>query len=250
MAEKIDYGSRKFGDFRSIGNSPDDFINRPVREKVFLAARSHLCPIPEVVVKNYGLEKATSRYSECNFTMRELILHSAKELNPRLYRNLKKTVNRVPGELPDQNLNSKYLPKEFQEKMRLASTVYGYALPRILIVQFGENRGEDSLRTQERILKGLEVLDEVVTSSTDPLAFTVNLAEKVSHEDADPRRVIYHLLSLGILEEEGCKTMFKRTLSLVEYSAPKLWSIYKNLLKEKGEAGLHEMGIVAPSDLK
>lgn len=271
MLEKIDYGSRKFGDFRSIGNNPNDFINRPVQERVFLAARSHLCPVPEEVIDSYtakyiknlalkgeslpdaeigGMKMAIDRYTECNFTMKEIILHSVKANNLTLYKNLITPVDRLSGEEPDPGLNPKYLPKDFHQKMRLASTVYGYALPRILIVQFGENRKPDDVRNQERILKGLSLLDKLIPKFDDPVEFTVKLAEEVSKLDANPERVLYHLFSLGILKEEGCKTMFKQTLDLVEKKAPILWSTYQRLLRDEGEVGLREMGIVAPCDLK
>lgn len=271
MTEKVDYGSRKFGDFRSIGNSPNDFIDRPVQERVFLAARSHLCPIPEEVIDSYtaryiknfakggetlpdaeigGMRMAISRYTECNFTMKEIILHSVKEKNPTLYKNLVTPLPRIPGEEFNQNLKPNYIPKDFSQRMRLASTVYGYALPRILIVQFGENRDESDVRSQERILKGLYLLDKLIPKYNDPIEFTVKLAEEVSKLDANPNRVIYHLFSMGILQEQGCKDMFKKTFSTLEKKAPNLWSTYQKLLQEKGESALADMGIITPSYLK
>jgi len=270
MTEKIDYGSRKPGDFMSIGNTPNDFIDRPKEDQVFLAARSHLCPVPDEVITAYsedyaqshpditdpniirleGMKMAISRYSECNFAMKRIILPSVKETNLSLYKKLITPVARLPQELPDSSLKEKYLPKDFKEKMRLASTVYGYALPRILIAQFGENRTENDARSQERMLKGLLLIDTLAPNYNNPVELTVALAEEVCRLDADPRRVIYHLFSTGILKEEGCKTMFKEVFDTMNSNSKILKQTYEDMLDENGEEGLHGMGIIAPSDLK
>lgn len=266
QSETIYYSSRLFGDLKSIGDFNNDFVDRSLSAKVFLLARSHLCPVPEEVVKNYsqafsslhpevtnpeqitiaGQEATIKRYFECNFNLKSVLILAEKN-NPELYFNLITPISRFPGEFPDQSLNPKYLPLDFNDKMNLASTPYGYAIPRIIIAQFGENASQ---KNKSRIFNGLQLIDQLIPKYYDPIVFTVKLADGVSRLDADPEKVLYQLLSLDFLHEEGCKTLYNITLNTLQKRAPFLANIYQKNLTEKGETGLHKMGIIAPSDLK
>lgn len=269
IKENFDYANRLFGDFKMTGDTDADMMGRSLKDQVFLAARSHLCPIPELVVVSYsekfasehpeitdlksitsgGIEKAIKRYSECNFAMKSILI-TAQENNPELYVNLVTPINRLPNEEADKNLNPKYLPPDFYEKMNLASTPMGYAIPRLFILQ----RGNDFDQTNQennlnRFYKGLLLVDKLVKKYHDPVLFTVKLADGVSQLDANPKKVLYHLLSFDLLKEEGCKTLYRQIFDTIQKKSPILKETYEEMLKQEGEVGLHEMGIIAPSDL-
>ena len=269
IKENFDYANRLFGDFKMTGDNDADMMGRPKEDQIFLAARSHMCPIPELVIDSYsqkfakehpeitnpeeitrgGIEKAIKRYSECNFVMKSILI-TAQENNPELYVNLVTPIVRLPGEEADKDLDPKFLPADFYEKMNLASTPMGYAIPRLFVLQrgndFGQNNQENNLN---RFYKGLLLVDNLVKKYHDPILFTVKLADGVSQLDADPKKVLYHLFSLDLLKEEGCKTLYRQIFNTIQKKSPLLKETYEEMLKQEGEVGLHEMGIIAPSDL-
>ncbi len=119
------------------------------------------------------------------------------------------------------------------------STLWGYALPRIVIEQMGRGKNNEE-RTQGRVFKALDIIDKAVTKSRNPIELVVKIAERVSQLNADPKAVLSHLLAAGILHEENCKTMLKAIITEMEKSAPTLNSVYKSLTLEKKQ----ELGIV------
>ncbi|MCX6726648.1 MAG: hypothetical protein NTY75_02405, partial [Candidatus Shapirobacteria bacterium] len=157
--EGIRWG-RKFGYGTFLGNKGEKYFQEDIEKRVRKMAWSHACPVVEKVVKEYGPEWTEKRYAECNLFF-GLITDEAAGCNFPLYFNLLQPVDRLPEETADPNINKKNVPLTFWRQMSPLSTPWGYALPRVLIEQFG--RGENNKdRTAERITKGLQILEDEV----------------------------------------------------------------------------------------
>ena len=258
MAENDTRYDREFGEGTLIGDNGENFFDKPLEQQVKELAWSHACPIPEEVIVAYG-EKfadqnansspkeifeggatlAKERYAECNFVFK-IIVETAKQENPSLYQDLIKPVERLENE-PLGEYNHKNVPVSFENQMSPMSTPAGYALPRVAIEQMGTRKE----RSPERIQKALEAIDITVRSSTTPIELVINLSEKVSTMDADPKTVLYHLLSKEILEEENCVSIFKEMIKELRKSAPTLSKVYDSMSTEEKKA----LGIVDEEEI-
>lgn len=251
MAPDLERHNRIFGDEKFLGDSGEDFLEKDLREQVLALAWSSACPIPERVIREYGqtfegneeareragLTAARSRYGECAFVF-GLVASRAGEINPFLHQQLTTPVPRQRGELIGRHEEER-IPKSCKDKIFPGSTPWGYVLPRVIIEQMG--RGSDNVeRTQKRILEALKIIDKVLKRSCEtPIKLVVKLSEAVSGADADPKMVLYHLLSRGILEEQNCHSMFKEIIEEMKRSAPTLSRIYTQMSKEeRGELGI------------
>lgn len=238
-----------------------DFLELPLEEQVLRLGWSHACPVVEDVIQAYGnawakdhpnalpseireqgLLMTRARYAECNFVF-GLVLESARKLNPALFEQLESPVERLPGELfgiPD----SKFVPDSTKKMMAPLSTLWGYALPRVIIEEMG--RGENNkFRTPGRMLKSLNMIDQAVKSSKDPIVLVVKLAEMAAKNEGDPKEILSHLLSAGILKEENCKTMFKEVVKTMHKRAKILSKVYDLLSPEE----FKDFDIVSPDQL-
>jgi hypothetical protein len=252
----IRYG-REFGKGTFLGNEGDNFHQRPIEDQVKALGWSHACPVVDEVIINYGekwarkhpgstqddirhggAELARARYAECNFIF-GLIVETARELNEPLYDVLSEPVTRLENE-PDGDHGSEHVPDSHLEQMAPMSTPIGYALPRVAIEQMGRE-DKNTERTPERMLKALDAIEEAVKESKTPVELVVRLSEMVSTMDANPKDVLYHLLSAEILREENCTTMFKDMISEMRDSAPTLTKIYDEMpSSEKKELDIVE----------
>ena len=232
---------RVFGEGTFLGDKDDNFFGQPIKRRVEQMAWSHACPVREEVIGKYGEEWALRRYAECNFVF-GLIIESAAGCNFPLYFRLLEPVNRVETENPSPNIKPKNVPPNFGMFMSPMSTPYGYALPRVLIEQFGR----DDKRTGDRIFRGLKIVDRKVKIHTDPIGLLVSVGEAVIKADADSEAVVSHILSKGILEEEGCVTMFKKIMSQMKSRASLLWLTYQKMLSDKK----WKNEIIRPEDLE
>lgn len=222
---------REFGKGTLLGDKGDNFFKKPLMEQVVEVGWSHACPVVDEVVKEYGLEWTLKRYAECNFVF-GLIVESARDLNPKLHGQLTTSVQRLEGEKPYKEFNPERIPNYFYNEMSPMSTPWGYALPRVIIEEMG--RGENNRdRTQKRILRSLSIIDKTVKSSKTPSELLVKMAEQVSKLDADPKAVLSHVLSNGILVEEGCKTMFDDIKRQIDRSAFLLKRTYDSMSKDE-----------------
>ncbi len=244
---EIRYG-RKFGVGQTLGDRGDDFFNKPIDQQVKEMAWSHACPVVDDVIKAYGqqyskdhpqaqdqeifqvgAEMALHRYAECNF-MFGYIAEVAKKFNPSLYEQLIAPVVRLPNE-PDGEHGFTYVPETHKDEMSPLSTPWGYGIPRVVIEQMGRG-SNNSERSPKRMLRALKIIEAVVKRSKTPVELAVKLSEAVIKADADPRMVLYHLLSDGILHEENCPSIFQEMINRMTQSAPKLLQYYEAMTPE------------------
>jgi len=226
---------REFGKSTLLGDRGDNFFGKPLEQQVLEIGWSHACPVVDRVVKEYGPEWTLKRYAECNFVF-GLIVESARDLNPKLYAQLITPTPRIKDEFPSEGrFNPNLIPSSFYNEMSPLSTPWGYALPRVVIEQMGRGKNNEE-RTQERILKALDIINEAVKTSKTPVCLLVKVAEAISRLDAKPRAVLAHTLSENILLEEGCKSIFKDIRREIEKSAPILAAEYASMTKAERKA--------------
>ena len=227
-------GGREFGRSDFLGPEGEAFLSKPLSEQVVDMGWSHACPVIDEVTKEYGPEWTLKRYAECNFVF-GLIVESARDLNPELFKQLTSPVKRLEGEKPGREFKPELIPSNFYEEMSPLSTPWGYALPRVVIEEMG--RGENNKdRTQKRILKALNLVDKAVKVSKSPEELLVKLSELVSKADANPKAVLSHVIANGILVEEGTKTMFEEIKHRIGKSAPILRGAYNSMSAEERKA--------------
>ena len=105
-------GGREFGRSTLLGDNGADFFNKSLTDQVTEMGWSHACPVVDEVAKEYGPEWTLKRYAECNFVF-GLIVESARDLNPELYRQLTSPVPRLEGEKPGKEFKSELIPSNF-----------------------------------------------------------------------------------------------------------------------------------------
>lgn len=233
---------RVFGDGTLLGDRGENFLskNQPpekIRQQALELAWSHGCPIPNELIPLYGAREIRNRYGECNFWYKSWILPRTRELNPELHKMLAKPFSRLINE-PVGKHEPVSVPGSHLEQMSMMSTPWGYALPRVLIEQFGRC---DS-RNRDRVMKGLDVLDEVIKNSVTPMQFVAKLSEAVVLTDADPHKVLGHTLAREILEEENCSNLLNVLVSILNMEAPTLMQAYWKLnTQERKNLGIIEI---------
>lgn len=218
------YG-RTFGDNTLIGDQGDAFFKKSVTEQILELADSEACPIPRSVIKRYkeDPEGARDRYGEI-VTVRKLILETTQKLNPELYTELTRPLARNVNE-PVGTYEPDAIPPEYIQEMTANNTPWGFSLPRILLDQWG--KGE--LRTQERALKGLTILEQSINTATTPLEFMAVLANKAVHAGADIDAVLKSTISKGKLDDDNVRTLYQNLGKEMKTHAPTLWKRYLEL---------------------
>lgn len=225
-----------FGTFASAG-AANSCPEIDPSERLKILGWLQACPNPPLVTKEYGIDWTIHRYKECNF-VGYVIMEQAKDLNPALSKQLSRPIRR-PADEPAQGFDPEFVPKTHFTSLSLGSTPWGYAAPRVLIEQFG--RKEPWKVGEERVNKGLEILNETITQSSTPAEFLAVLADKVTHADADPTAVLSHVFAIE-LKNEGAFFLVKRVANEMKAKAPELWSHYLSLTSEVTKAA----GIIFP----
>jgi len=210
-----------FGTSTGVDSSLADL---EAKEQLQKLGWSHACTDPKKVVKEFGMDWAVNRYAECNF-WHGYILGRAKIINPELYGQLISAIPRSAGE-PVGSYDSQAVPPSHQTQMSPMSTPWGYALSRVLIEQFGRGKNRQE-RTPQRTDTGLQLLDQALEDSPDPVNFLVRLSEAVVQADADPLAVLGHVLSVEVFQEANCVTLYTAIRERIKQSAPTLWTAYQ-----------------------
>lgn len=196
------------------------------------------CPIPKQLIESNapgrGAEAMEGRYGEVAFWFGQ-ILDIAAEKNPKLLDRLMLPFPRFNGE-PPIKYEPESVPDSYEDEMGPMNTLWGYATSRVLIEQFrgkGDSSADDMKAAQDRLARGLEILEDVVSMSVTPVELMVNLSERVCQADADPKAVLHHIMSQGKFEEENSPSMWELAAIAIENQAPKLWAVYASLSAEE-----------------
>lgn len=229
------YG-RKFGNSRFLGDDPSILDESPEGLlKIF--SWSQACPDPEAAVEVFGLDWIIRRYAECNFWT-GWIKKQTEKINPSLAEMLNKPVKR-PKNMTAGKYNKLYVPGSYEDEISPMSTIWGYALSRVLIEQFG--RGDQ--RTQERVFKGLNIVDKVIKKSKTPAELLARLANEVVKADVKAEAVLGHVFAVE-MEAEGKLFLLKEMVKEIKTHAPNLWKKYLSL-----GSNYKKNGVIAPDIL-
>ena len=240
MTEKADKRyDREFGDMTLLGDKGEGFLAKPIDQQVMEIAWSEGCPVPKKVVKKYGAETATKRYGEIVFADK-LILEEVKKHNPSLHGKLTESVDRKPNE-PVGVHETESVPDSYSSKVPPPDTPWGFSLKRILVDQFG-TREE---RTQERILKGLQILEDVASQDIEsPLELVATLAEEIIKADGDRVQVMRNTLSKGHLDEQNFHNLYAELAEKIKEHSPSFQEEFNKLSdNEREELGIAEVNL-------
>lgn len=241
-----DFGSAKF-----LGDDPDIQLLTP-KERAYVSAWRHACPRPDEVINYYGnrwleawrqdernfelpeptveeieahgIAMTRRRYDECDFVTEWVVeqVRNRGESKTELLKALTSPVERLPGELAGYREPGR-VPESHEHQMSRLSTLFGFALARVGIEQFG---WEVAPRTWERYERGLDAIDRAIDISNTPHELVANLAKLVTEMDAEPDRVLGHSFELGIREEEHNFTEFDVMTKTFAENAPVLYARY------------------------
>lgn len=236
---------KKFGRGHFIGevlsqNGPNsDFFDRPVEEQAELLGWFHGCPVthelidPQNLNPGRGPEAMLRRYAETNFWF-NFIRNESREPNSDLYFSLGNPIVRKAHEPVGKHDLLSVAAKHLLE-MSPMNTLAGYALPRVFIEQLGRSDEITKEEAQNRLARGLKILETVLPKARTPNDLLALLSEAVIEADTDPMSVLGHALSRGWLEEENAETMLQDLKQKLREKAPKLWQFYLGLSEEEKE---------------
>jgi hypothetical protein len=245
------------GDF--LGDDPAIQDLSP-NERVYISAWRHGCPMPDGVIEYYGqkwldnqrklgdeseyseaeieaqgIALTRRRYDECNFVyntvIRDAVFRAMEQgENKRdLYVQLFGLEDRAEDE-PLGYAEPGRVPELATEVRPPLSRLVGYALPRVLIEQFGWGFGVE--RNPERYLQGLDLLDRAVAQANTPEELLAILGNQVVRADAEAGIVIGHMLAPGIEDEQNNHAEFARVRAAIRKHSPTL----RNLMNKLEEA--------------
>jgi len=223
------YG-RQFGGFTFLGDNADreGFFELTPREQAERLGWSNGCPrtkeLSDPNHPHFGPEWIRQRYAETNFWFGEVV-SMAEELNPDVAAMLVKYRKRESGE-PADYFEPESVPETHSEEKSPMGGLWGYAISRVMIEGFG--RGDN--RTQDRMLKTLNILEEILPKAETPAELLATLSERVTLKmEISPAIIFCHILPAGLLEEHNCHTDFEELTQQLQEKAPVLWHAYNAL---------------------
>ena len=190
----------------------------------------HACPVRDEVVRDFGEAWTLNRYTECNWVHSKEIVDRAFALNFELYKQLVTPVTRFPGEEPSKSINRANVPPSFETEMPPMATPECYAMSRMILVAA---RDEDGKGNGEKVKMIRKILNEEISAAKDTIGLALRIGQRLIEMGASSEKIIYHLMSAGVLEEEGCKTRYGEILSRMKVEAPSMHEKYELMCQNK-----------------
>lgn len=234
MKNRFDSG---FGDgiyVRDFLSPEDDALELAPRDLARRLGYVAGCPVverltdPENTQPGRGSEAMIERYGEVSFWFGELVRH-LKERDIELGTEMTWPVAREAADKERMTaFDEASIPDDHFERMRPLGTLYGYALPRIMIEEMRgrEDSAQDKVSIQDRMAGGIEAFEDVSDDSNDLYELTAKFGEAIAQLDGDPQAILGHILPPGWLEEHGATWMFNDMREAVKKHAPTLWQEY------------------------
>jgi hypothetical protein len=246
LESEVRYG-RRFGRADLVGDYDEDKPpSKPGKiGRLMEQAWSHACTVPLEMAQVHGIDWTIHRYGECNFWTK-VIWETVWKYNQKLCNTLMSNTKRLPDMLGP--FHQSLVPDNYPSTFSPLSTPWGYGLSRVLI----EKIGRDENRSQERVVKAIDILEQVAFDSnevTDPKEFLVALGEGVvqpeidsdgqRYVDVDCISVLPHILSQEIMDESKCVNWYREIEQIMYAKAPTLWHTYSQLSERvKKESGI------------
>lgn len=246
------YGDREFVD---IADDPD---NPNLRLQASLAGYANGCPVARELIDSdtgRGPEVMLNRYASVNFWF-TYITEMAQERNENLHQQLTTPVPRRTNE-PAGKYEPLSVPEDYEDEIPPMGTLYGWALPRLLIKQMGSGTAQEE--TVRRLDRGLTILEQVMDTTDDPITLLARFAERISQEDVPPTEVLQNILSAGWFEEQNAPSMMNALKAALREHAvasavlspdtPTLWDIYTRMSEpERAALGINQRDYPLPPD--
>jgi hypothetical protein len=232
--ENIQFGEGNF--IEEISRDPG-FFDLPVREQAKIIGWADSCPItdeltdPENSDPGRGPEAMLQRYAEVNFWF-SFIARETDRLNPKLHESLMRPVRREIGE-PVGKHEPNNVPDWHARKISPMGTLPGYALPRIFVEQIGTHKGISRDEVQDRLLRGLDIMEAAIVQAKTPNELLALVAEGLLHADCTPGEIMKHTFSAGWIEEHNAHRMMGQFKLMAQHRAPDLINAYNSLTEEE-----------------
>ncbi|MEI6850357.1 MAG: hypothetical protein WCK26_00135 [Candidatus Saccharibacteria bacterium] len=230
--------SEKFGTGSFIGDmQKSGIINAPIDEQARFTGGRAGCPIVEKLIKERSPEVMLDRYIGINTWYKFINQEILKECNPSLYDEFTKQIDRIEP-VPSDGYEQQSVPKNYVEAMAPINAIYGFSLPRMLIIQM-EYDGKNQSDMQPRLFAGLQIIEDFAKISKTPMELMARVAEGFVGCGVDEPLILKQILSQGWMDEHGAQTMFKEAEGSIKEFAPILWDYYSHLSDdERTEQGL------------
>lgn len=232
--ENIQFGEGSF--VGEISRDPS-FFDLPARERAKIIGWANSCPItdeltdPDNPNPSRGPEAMEQRYAEVNFWF-GFIARESQRLNPNLHDSLMRPVRREISE-PVGKHEPENVPDWHERKISPMGTLAGYALPRIFVEQLGTHKGIPREKVQERMLRGLDVLEVAIPQAVTPNELLALVAEGLMHADCSPEEIMKHTFSAGWIAEHNAQRMMGEFKLMTHFRAPELDKAYSTLSEEQ-----------------
>lgn len=238
----------------------EHFYLLPRLAQTYILEWANGCAVPTKSVLTNTADWMLDRVGETNF-MFGYLLREAHDLQPELCNKLRGKKKRLETEPRPPNVRShEHLdvtthekhgsPEDNKEYIYPMQHIVGYAAPRVLIEIEGRRPEREGMPHRERMMEAFYALDDILQNKekkqiNDPFVFLALLAnEAFKKYRVNPVAILGHVLTVGILEEHGCKKDYQNVLAALKDYAPELWKFYLQLdpdIKRKN-------GIAKPED--
>lgn len=229
-----------FGTCKFVGDINDPaFFEMSLEDQARFLGQRAGCPVVEELIAptdegGRGPDKMINRYGEVNFWY-GYIGREIEHYNPELYDEFKKATDRVEGE-PAGKFETESVPDNYTKTMAPINALPGFSLPRMLIEQM---QGVDKDETQDKLVKGLQVIENSVKESKSPSELMARTAEGFIGTGADMDKIIKQILGQGWVDEHNAFTMLEEGKNALKEFAPTVWEYYERLTpEERKEKGL------------
>ncbi|MDQ3093622.1 MAG: hypothetical protein M3Q70_00385 [bacterium] len=230
----MDRSSYEFGRGSFVGTimrDPEAFFGSDVRDQARMLGWVAGCPVveqltdPDNPTPGRGPENMMNRYGQINFWFKYAMESVVQKVNPDLYNQMMKDVERLPIE-PIGRHEPESIPEEYREKMQPMTTLVGYVTPRLLIDQLGINSGAASDELDKRFSNAHKTLKNAAANVDNPESFLVRFADIIRQGgQVDDEILKKHFDASGWLEEHNAQSMADRLKDTARNEAPELYEI-------------------------
>ncbi|MFZ1802246.1 MAG: hypothetical protein WAW62_03265 [Candidatus Saccharimonas aalborgensis] len=234
LRDRVPFGNSFAVDLPSLRAS-DEYHTLGDRDKALIEGWICGCPITQALTApesdgGRGAAAMYERYAEVNDMFR-YVATKAAVVNHDLFEQLVSNTPRNPDE-PAYLFEKESTPANYGTDMPPIGSLPGYAIPRILLEVNGP-----SLEHEVDIDS---LLDQMLRASSTPIDLLAMIAGSCFSAGMDAKRILYHSLGRGWIEEHTATSMTSSLLEAMRLKAPKLWEIYRDMsAEEKNSERLH-----------
>lgn len=240
---KYGFEAGRFGFGQMTGNFSTEY---PEEVKVSRARKlgwAHGCPTAIEVIDKYGVDWITQRYSSCNFWFNWVTMEArvkAQLGKPKLYQQLTTPTLRLPQE-PLKEHSPLCVPESHKTVISPMSGLFGYAIPRLIILKKDALSGTTRFEDRER--EAINLMRTSIDESASLKVLTASLVKELyGSSGIEPIELFSHALPQGILDEENCHTTYGEFADQLIKTIPQAVKFYQELTPaQKAEKGIADV---------